>query len=201
MRPFFITGCKLLGIFAIYWTFITIPKVSGGLWAAIDAARRGSTDAFLFYRYLFESIFLFLISLSFACLLIFRTDWLANRLSVIEKSDDEKYNYASLLKIGIILLGLYIFLINIPSVVVIIYELTKYTDYDFTNTSVYIGRVIYLFVTIVLSILIVLKSDTIVRLIHKEPNQSLQSDRANSSVGFSDLNAKGQSPTTDQPGR
>ncbi len=114
MREWFIVGAKLLGVYFLF-NALTLIVGSTGLVASFAHSRESvmgpsSIDIFL------VSCFTIVASLGFAYILIFQTDWLADRLKLAEPSQPMPVGMAGDgLQTGIILIGIYVFCTRIGS--------------------------------------------------------------------------------------
>ncbi len=116
MRGWFIVGSKLLGVYYLF-SALTFIVSSTGLITSITRSRESimgssSVDIFL------VSCFGIIATLGFAYILIFQTDWLADRLKLADLSQPTPGGPAgSRLQTGIILIGIYVFCTHIGSLV------------------------------------------------------------------------------------
>ena len=119
MREWFIVGAKLLGLYLLFST-LTLVVSSTGLISYIVRSKESimgssSVDIFL------VSCFTIIASLGFAYILIFQTDWLADRFKLADLSQVTPAGPAgSRLQTGIILIGIYVFCTHIGSLVHVI---------------------------------------------------------------------------------
>ncbi len=119
MREWFIVGAKLLGLYYLF-SALTLIVSSTALVSSITRSRESimgssSVDIFL------VSCFGIIASLGFAYILIFQTDWLADRLKLAGLSQASPGCPAgSRLQTGIILICIYIFCTRIGSLVHVI---------------------------------------------------------------------------------
>ncbi len=113
MREWFIVGAKLLGVYFLF-NALTLIVGSTGLVASVARSSESvmgpsSADIFL------VSCFTVVAGLGFAYILIFQTDWLADRLKFAEPSQPMPVGTAGGLQTGIILIGIYVFCTRIGS--------------------------------------------------------------------------------------
>ncbi len=116
MREWFIVGAKLLGLYYLF-SALTFIVSSSGLIASIIRSREsimGSSSGDI----ILVSCFSIIATLGLAYILIFQTDWLADRFKLAALSQATPGGLAgSRLQTGIILIGIYIFCTHIGSLV------------------------------------------------------------------------------------
>lgn len=118
MRRLFIVGAKIVGLVCLFWAITTALQFISYIVFSI----RGLLDDSFFY----VSTLIFIISVTaylilsiwFSIVLLFRTEWLANKLKLEKDSDLPNWpELNTLLNLGIILAGLFILATAIPSLV------------------------------------------------------------------------------------
>ena len=172
MRNLFIVGAKLLGI---YWFIMaslslisTIGFIQHSLWPII-------------ITFILSAIVQFV----FSYLLLFKTHNIACLLKLEEKEIPLKnLSSNSFLQIGIILIGLYIFTTNISNFLKSFFFYTQ-PDYltktfninipEAMNQYTHLLSLIITFVPIVISLILIFKSQTIVKLISRYEDTKIES--------------------------
>ena len=107
MRNVFLVGAKLLGILALYWAIIIIPQICLSVSARFPDIDLGCViGGWMLY---------FSISLFFAICLLFKTEEIANILSIYENREEiMKPTADQFLVIGIILIGTFLISTALP---------------------------------------------------------------------------------------
>jgi len=172
MRNLFIVGAKLLGI---YWFIMaslslisTIGFIQHSLWP-------------IMITFILSAIVQFV----FSYLLLFKTHNIACLLKLEEKEIPLKnLSSNSFLQIGIILIGLYIFTTNISNFLKSFFFYTQ-PDYltktfninipEAMNQYTHLLSLIITFVPIVISLILIFKSQTIVKLISRYEDTKIES--------------------------
>ena len=122
MRNIFLAGAKLLGILGLYWAILIIPQI--GFFLGIQ---NPINEEYYSISWIFSGIFLyFLLSLVFGLILIFRTEKIADMLKIKEPEKQEfKPKADDMLRIGIILVGIFLLASAIPEFAKIIFRLAQ----------------------------------------------------------------------------
>jgi hypothetical protein len=108
MRDWFVVGCKLLGLFFLYYAFASILG-SIGLIVSIVANGSNSLGSSTPDMFLITT-FSIIANIIFALSLIYKTEWLADKFRLSGRLQDLSISPGSyILQPGIILIGIYIF--------------------------------------------------------------------------------------------
>ncbi len=122
MRNLFLVGAKLLGMLGLYWTILIIPQIGFFLGANSQMNEDNFSGVLIFSGLLLY----FLLSLSFGLILIFRTEKVADLLRIKKAEVQEiKPKTDDMLRIGIILVGIYVLASAIPELAKIIFRLAQ----------------------------------------------------------------------------
>ena len=106
MRSLFFVGSKLLGIYFFYWGLSSLP----GMLAYIGSSSPEPVDKLT----LIYSAVSILILFVFSFFLIFRASWLADVVKLTpEPSDAIRLSANAALRVGIVLIGVYVFATDI----------------------------------------------------------------------------------------
>lgn len=170
MRFFFIVWGKLLGVYLLYLSlgmaFSTLPYVAASFNSQTDPYGKMA---------LISSAGSLIVLLMFSLVLLFKTDWLAGFVGLDADSEYvSKANTENLPKNGIVLIGLYVFAINIGKFIAIIYlqlaEANMGLDPMGTNPSgIGVSKdLITLAITMAFSVFLIFGSGAIVRLVHRD---------------------------------
>ena len=121
MRNVFLVGAKLLGILALYWAIIILPQICLSVSVRFPDIDLGCVIG--------GWMLSFSISLLFAIFLLFKTERIANILSIYENREEIlKPTADQLLVVGIILIGIFLISTALP-------KLTE-TFFSFYSTDV-----------------------------------------------------------------
>ena len=122
MRNLFLAGAKLLGILALYWAILIIPQIGFFL-----SVRTTMSEGNYSGTWLFSGIVLsFILPLIFGLILIFRTEKIADILKIKESKEQEfKSKQDDILRIGIILVGIFLVASAIPKFAKIIFQMAQ----------------------------------------------------------------------------
>ena len=122
MRNLFLVGAKLLGMLGLYWTILIIPQIGFLLGANAQMNEDNFSGAWMFSGLLLY----FLLSLAFGLILIFRTEKVADLLRIKKAEVQEiKPKTDDMLRIGIILVGIFLLASAIPEFAKIIFRLAQ----------------------------------------------------------------------------
>ncbi|HXX57571.1 MAG TPA: hypothetical protein VEI96_06185 [Thermodesulfovibrionales bacterium] len=125
MREWFTVGAKLLGIYFLYWAltafFQTIsflfPLSSRGTWASTEPLNTVIAV---------DSILTFCFKIAFALVLLFKTNWLADKLSFVgDMPISAGASQRTNLQIGLVLIGIFIFVSHIGQLIRVLLFLRK----------------------------------------------------------------------------
>lgn len=118
MREWFTIGAKLLGIYFLYSALIEIVQTITYLaWRTNEPVRM---------IMMLSSVVIFFLLTGFSLLLLFKTDWLANKINLagdISQSSVSSHGYG--LQTGIVLVGIYIFVTHIGRLIKVVVQLIK----------------------------------------------------------------------------
>jgi len=155
MRSFFIAICKVLGIFCIYLGIFRFPYLHLSVAFGLLSGHESNPGI-----YIFMTILSFIISTAFGLFLIFKAELIADKLQV-EDSDISKTDFPifSLTRIGIILIGFFILLEQIPMLFKLVYETMQRPE--LFNTGLFFQTSI----AIILAVFAFMKSDLITRIV------------------------------------
>ncbi|MFP4379851.1 MAG: hypothetical protein ACLFUS_05035 [Candidatus Sumerlaeia bacterium] len=111
MRNLFIVLAKLMGLVMLYWAILTAVTMAFGLGSVYnsDPLERG-----FILSGLIASCVNLILSLGMALLLVFRTNWLADRVKVPGGDIPSMPDVAVIMRIGVQLIGIYIIATGIP---------------------------------------------------------------------------------------
>ena len=122
MRNLFLVGAKLLGILGLYWAILIIPQIGFFLGANAQMNEGNFSGAWMFSGILLY----FLLAFAFGLILIFRTEKIADLLKIKESEVQEIMPKTDdMLRIGIILVGIFLLASAIPEFAKIIFRLTQ----------------------------------------------------------------------------
>ena len=110
MRSLFFVGSKLLGIYFFYWGLKSL------LWmiSFIGSASSEPVDKWTLIYSAVSMLILFV----FSFFLVFRAPWLADVLKLVpEPSDAQRLSGNTVLRVGIVLIGIYVFAIHIGDLI------------------------------------------------------------------------------------
>jgi len=122
MRNLFLVGGKLVGILGLYWAILIIPQIGFFLGTQSQMSETSySTER------IFSAILLyFLLAFVFGLTLIFRTEKIADLLKIKESEVQEIMPKTDdMLRIGIILVGIFLLASAIPEFAKIIFRLAQ----------------------------------------------------------------------------
>ena len=161
MRKIFFIAAKLLGLLQLFWLLASSLQVVFGLCAVI---KMESTSSALVALAIAGSVLFVVVTLIFAVLLLFKTDWLADILHIPRDITHERLDQSNLLYVGAKLIGLYILVQGLPFFVKALFELRHIAPYSLFMWSTTIPGL----VQIALGLLILLKTKNVVALITKD---------------------------------
>lgn len=119
MRGLFIVGAKLLGIYLLYWAIMSIL-------VSISFLLHASSGGTPFSSELFEKTIVlmnFSIVLIFVFVLLFKTEWLADKIKLPGDSLGHTAVVTSAnLRLGIVFIGIYIFVTHIGGLITVIWS-------------------------------------------------------------------------------
>jgi hypothetical protein len=122
MRNLFLAGGKLLGILGLYWAILIITQIGFFFGIQSDISKNYYSMAWMFSGFLLY----FLLALVFGLILIFRTEKIADMLKIKEPEKQEfKPKADDMLRIGIILVGIFLLASAIPEFAKIIFRLAQ----------------------------------------------------------------------------
>ena len=122
MRNLFLVGAKLLGMLGLYWTILIIPQIGFLLGANAQMNEDNFSGAWMFSGLLLY----FLLSLAFGLILIFRTEKVADLLRIKKAEVQEiKPKTDDMLRIGIILVGIFLLASAIPKLTKTIFVMAQ----------------------------------------------------------------------------
>jgi len=165
MRNIFLAGAKLLGILGLYWAILIIPQI--GFFLGIQ---NPINEEYYSISWIFSGIFLyFLLSLVFGLILIFRTEKIANMLKIKEGEEQEfKPNADNMLRIGIILVGIFLLASAIPKLAKTIFGMARSLS---GLTSIYSSELISSILQICLGVWLSLSSSKVIHFITKRESK------------------------------
>ena len=155
MKNLFIVGSKLLGIICVYWALITIPQIVFATALLSDKpSPPGSVPPEVA---ILIALIAVLASILLAILLLFKTDRLAQFLKI--PSDTTLASAANselIIRVGLVLIGIYILIDAIPVITRFIIESFQYKDYIYSLNAV--GRLVSLILRLCMAMYIVVYS-------------------------------------------
>ena len=165
MRNLFLSGTKIFGLFTLYKAILIIPSIASYL----GMIRGHSTaDNSLPIRAVILMSLYCLISISFALILLFKTEMLANVLKI--KDNEEKRIVLSenvFFKIGIILVGIFILAEAVPKLASTVYQWDRLM-YGQRQGIMNIANLITYVLQIILALVLIIGAQHIVRFITKK---------------------------------
>jgi hypothetical protein len=122
MRNIFLAGAKLLGILGLYWAILIIPQIGFFLGIQTPMSEDNYSGAWIFSAILLYFLFAF----GFGLTLIFRTEKIAEILK-IKETKELVFNQKTdeMLRIGIILVGIFLLASAIPELAKIIFRMVQ----------------------------------------------------------------------------
>ncbi len=115
MRRLFIVGAKIVGLVCIFWAITATLQIMSFMGMSFSGMSRNPS---VYISILFNAIgaaAYLLLSICFTIILLFRTEWLADKVKLYKDSDvPHRPELNTLLNLGIILVGLYILAITVP---------------------------------------------------------------------------------------
>jgi hypothetical protein len=116
MRRLFIVGAKILGLACIFWVITIASMILYAMGMLLSSARNESFWSLQVLLYSICIIAYMALSVWFSIVLLFKTDWLADKLK-LEKDGPLPHwpELNTLLNLGIILAGLCILAVAMPS--------------------------------------------------------------------------------------
>ena len=124
MRTLFMAVGRVFGLLQVYYgiTYITsmIPAISMVQQATCDANAKVATHTFAGSAVAITTLSMiatFLLTLAVAWLLLFRTEWLADKLKLPEHDDHPPLSADAILHVGARLLGLFVIIQTVPILV------------------------------------------------------------------------------------
>ena len=112
MREWFIVGSKLLGLYFLY-SVITSMLNSTGLFFSLLTSSNNFFPKEYENAVLFITVFTILAEIGCTFPLLFKADWIADKLRLPETASFSALSGTESLRPGIILIGIYVFTINI----------------------------------------------------------------------------------------
>jgi len=167
MKGLFIVACKVLGLFQLYFAMGTIAQVGVWLSMKVYSSPEGGMLTPSFYWTLIHSF----LSFALAFILLFKTDLLV-RITGLSESESipQLPSPENLLRIGILLLGVFLVFRSIPDLIKQIFRLHKYIGVKLLHKdgfvdSDWLSAVLGAFCQFVLALLLLLKPDAIIKRI------------------------------------
>jgi len=164
MTKFFLVGGKLLGILCVYWALLTIPQI--GFATAVLSRQpsvpgAGASEVVLLGAYLS-----FVASLLLGLLLLFKTERLAQLLKVpVDTTNDSPPSTESILRTGLVLVGVYILIGAVPEVTRWIIESLQHTSQLYSLPA--IGRLASSLLRLIMALYIVVYSKHATQMIQR----------------------------------
>jgi len=166
MRRFFLVAAKLMGLLVLYWT-ITLSNVVGRVMGVgTEMLNQGKTT--IYGLVIGGFVLQVVLSMAMALILLFRTEALARWLKI--EADDQPVNLGTvetLLKAGLVLIGVYILAVTVPPFVKGLY------DYYLVREKVAVAKAVSVMIAptvqIVLAAVLALRAGGIVDFILRKP--------------------------------
>ena len=172
MRPLFIMICKVYGLMQVYagltYVFTVLP-ILRALTAPPEIDGAGATMATAFHGNMtsLTSISLgTMVTMTFAMawLLIFRTEWLADRLNIPTSDCAQSPSVNTLLVAGTKLIGLYVIVQGLPPFVEVLFQIR-----NLLYSGIFMWSSVFLALTrLIIGGFLVMMTDPIVRFITRE---------------------------------
>ena len=165
MKNLFIVGSKLLGILFVYWALIIIPQI-GFVTTVLSEQPSGSPGSVPPEVMLLTVFMAFITSILLAALLLFKTERLSQFLKVpSDETSILKLSFESIIRLGLVLIGVYILIDAMPEITRLIIESFKYSN--LLDSFHGVGRLVSLVLRLIMALYIVFYSKHATQIILK----------------------------------
>lgn len=174
MRSMFFVGCKLLGLYFLYWGINYLISLIPTIGAYKSVMEIPDDSISIYVTVIISNLIIF----GFAYGLLFRTEWLARILKIEpEYTETSLISGNEVLRIGIILMGIFLITTRVGRIIWVFYEqniVNERTSIAATYPKglMFTKDLLEPGITIVVSLILVFGSRFLAKLIYKSEEES-----------------------------